>query len=50
MEADAFDLFKKAVDDDSDKKLLHNRLKKIVKICGGVQKIHANFSFPKHIN
>jgi len=50
MEEEALDLFKKAVDDDSEKQLLRIHLKKIVKICGVVQKIHANFYFPKHLN
>jgi len=50
MEEATLDPFKKVGDDDSGKKLLHNHLKKIIKICGGVQKIHANFYFPKHLN
>lgn len=50
MEEEALDLFKKAVDDDSAKQLLRNHLMKIVKICGGVHKIHVNFYFPKHLN
>ena len=46
----ALDPFKKAVDDDIEKQLLRNHLKKIVKISGGVPKIHVNFHFQEHLD
>ena len=49
MEEAALDPFKKAGDDDSGKKLLRNHFKKIVKICGGVPKIHVHFHFAEHL-